>query len=186
MIDPVKQAARTATASEGLLGLAPTCPTDAAILRPLVPRPLEEIEHGTLGNSIGPSRTSPSRADRGQAPQRDDKPDEFGGVLPAQVNRERPDGQCRTLLAAVLQATAADLERGGECRAEALRWIRYHRLPGDRSLGFTLGEICERLDLDAQWTKECLVAIEVDLGTASRRGRRASASPLCPRQDGVD
>lgn len=185
MIDEIKPAARSATVSEGTRHVAPTCPTEVEILKSFVRRPPEEIEHRGRGNNFGPRGTSPSQADRGQTSPRDDKPDEFGGILPAQVYRERPDGRCRTLLSAVLQATAADLERGGECRADALRWIRYCRLPGDRSLGFTLGEICERLDLDAQRTREWLVAIEVDL-TASRRGRRAAASPLCHHQGEVE
>ena len=180
MIDDLRQAGATATASQA--GQRP--PLVRPNEPPFPPMP-SRIDRGPFGNSSGPGRSAPSSADRRQAAVRLHKPDEFGGILPSQAHRERPAGQCRTLLAAVLQATAADLGRGGECRAEALRWVRYRRLPEDRSLGFTLGELCERLDLDAQWTREWLVAIEVDLAVASGRGRRTAGPPHSPRQSRI-
>lgn len=186
MIDELIEAAPRSTVPEGGRGLAQTCPIEVEILQPFVPRPPKEIERGALANTVGPSVTAPPRANRSEAAPRIDKPDEFAGILPVQVHRERPGGRVRTLLVAVLQATAADLGRGGERRTEALRWICYRRLPEDRNLGFTLGEICERLDLDVQWTRARLVAIEVDPGGASRRGRRAETVPLCPRPSEKD
>lgn len=184
MIDVLEQAASTPTVSERERRLAQTCPIE--VPQPFVTRATAEIERDALGASLGRSVVRPSRANRSEASHHIDKPDEFAGILPAQLHRRRPGERFRTLLAAILQAAAADLGRGGECRTEALRWIRYRRRPGDRSLGFTLGEICERLDLNVQWTRERLAAIEVDLGGASRSGRRAEAAPLCPPRSGKD
>lgn len=186
MIDALKQPEVTGTASETERHLAQTGPIGVEFRPPFVPRPMEKSEHGAPGSSFGRNTLQPARANESEAPNRFEKPDEFAGLLPAQLHRQRPDECLRTLLAAVLEATAADLGRGGECRTEALRWIQYRRSSGDRNLGFTLAEICERLDLDVEWTRERLVAIEVDLGVASRSGRRAEAVPLCPRRSESD